>query len=156
MSCDLRVPTRTLVPQLACLLLAILVAPLHAQTSRDAHPYYDVSQETAISGTVSAVITRPSQGMLMGSHLILSTASGSVDASLGRWGLQGKDAVSIAPGRQVEVTGVMKRIGGREVFLARTIRVEDKVYTIRNIFGIPLSPLARERATKKDQNGDSL
>jgi hypothetical protein len=80
---------------------------------------------------------------------VLATASGSVDASLGHFGLQGKGAVSVGQGQQIEITGVMKTIKGRQVFLARTVRVGAQIYTIRNEHGIPLSPQARERASRK-------
>jgi hypothetical protein len=110
---------------------------------------YDVNQEVTLSGTVSSVLIKGDPGMIMGSHLLLATASGSVDASLGHFGLQGKGAVSVNRGQQIEITGVMKTIKDRQVFLARTVKVSGQVYTIRNEHGIPLSPQARERASRK-------
>jgi hypothetical protein len=87
--------------------------------------------------------------MLMGSHILLSTPTGPVDACLGRFALQGKGALSIAGGQQVEVTGVMKTIKDKQVFLTRTVKVGGEVYTIRNEHGFPLSPQVRERASRK-------
>jgi hypothetical protein len=125
--------------------------PAQAQTSeRHEGPLsYDVNQEVTLNGTVSSVLLKAAPGMIMGSHLVLATASGSVDASLGHFGLQGKGAVSVGQGQQIEITGVMKTIKGRQVFLARTVRVGAQIYTIRNEHGIPLSPQARERASRK-------
>jgi hypothetical protein len=95
--------------------------------------------------------------MIVGPHLLLTTLSGPVDASLGRWGLRGRGALSVAPGQQVEVTGVMKTIRDKQVFLARTVKVRDKVYTMRNEHGIPVSPQTRERAGQNtSQKGESL
>jgi hypothetical protein len=99
-----------------------------------------------LRGAVSGVLTKPAPGMIMGSHLLLTTVSGPVDASLGRWGLQGKDALSVTAGQQVEVTGVMKTLKNKVVFVARIVKIGDKVYRMRNEHGIPLSPQARERA----------
>ena len=95
---------------LALLSLLSLLPPVLAQTAeRTAGPFgYDVSKEVTLSGTVSSVLTKPSLGMIMGSHLLLATPSGPVDASLGTFGLRGKGALSVATGQQVEVTGVMK------------------------------------------------
>jgi hypothetical protein len=136
-------------------------APVQAQTAANetgaAGPYYDVAREVALKGTVSRVLTRPSPGMILGSHLLLATASGLVDASLGRFGLQGNGALSVVAGQQVEVTGVMKTLMDRQVFLVRIVKVGGQVYTIRNEHGIQMSPQARARARQTTtQNGDSL
>jgi hypothetical protein len=86
---------------------------------------------------------------MVGSHLLLATPNGTVDASLGRFGLQGDGAVPVAAGQQIEATGVMKRIKDRFVFLVRSVKVDGGVYTIRNKHGFPVSPQARKRASDK-------
>jgi hypothetical protein len=94
---------------------------------------------------------------MAGPHVLFATSSGKVDASLGRFALLGKDALSVAPGKEVEVTGIMKTIKNREIFVARIVKVDGKAYTIRNQHGVPLSPLSRERASQKAaQKGESL
>ena len=150
------ISTRTVAGLLTRLLFAILVIPLNAQSTRDCSQYYDVSQEVTLSGKVSGVLARPAPGMIMGSHLLLTTVSGPVDASLGRWGLLGRDALSVTPGQQVEVTGVMKTLKNKKVFVARIVKIGDKIYSMRNEHGIPLSPQARERAIEMGQKGQSL
>lgn len=145
---------------LAIFLLIPSVSPILAQiTSAATEPVipfsYDVAKEATVSGTVSCVLLKASPGMVAGSHLLLATPSGLVDASLGRFGLRGK--VSIAAGQQIEATGVMRTIKDRSLFLVRTIKVGSEVYTIRNEHGFPVSPQARERATqKKGRDGESL
>jgi hypothetical protein len=126
-------------------------ASIQAQTAgrSDGTFRYDVSHEVTLSGTVASVLTKKTPGMLMGSHLLLTTASGLVDTSLGAFGLRGKGALAVTPGKQVEVTGVMKTIRNKQVFLARTVTVGGKIYEIRNVHGIPVSPQARERASRK-------
>src|SRR5271157_318583 len=138
---------------LAGLLFAISAIPLIAQPAGESPLSYDISKEVTLSGTVSALIAKPAPGMMWGAHLMLQTASGKVDASLGRWALEGKGALSVTPGQQVEVTGVMTTLRDKEVFVARTVKVNGKVYTMRNERGIPLSPQARKRAAEK---GESL
>jgi len=88
-------------------------------------------------------------GMIVGSHLLLATPNGPVDASLGRFGLQGDGAVSVATGQQIEATGVMKRINGKSVLLVRNVEVDGEIYTIRNKRGFPVSPHTRKRASEK-------
>lgn len=138
-------------------LLAIIAVPLAAQPAREAHPFYDITKETTIRGAVSSVLPRHSAGTIPGAHLLLSTASGEVDASLGRWGLQGKGALSVRVGQQVELTGIMKTIRAKEVFVARTVKVGSRVYTIRNQHGIAVSPQARGRiAHQTVEKGETL
>jgi hypothetical protein len=117
---------------------------------------YSVTEEVTLTGTVSSVLTKATSGTIVGSHMLLATLSGPVDASLGRFGLRGNGAVSIAAGQQIEATGVMKTIRDKRFFLVRTMKVGDEVYTIRNEHGFPVSPRARERAGQKaDQKVES-
>jgi hypothetical protein len=128
-------------------LLTILTLPLTAQPTHESRPYYDLAKEVTLSGTVSSVVTKHSSEMVLGSHLLLATASGELDASLGKWGLEGKGSLSVAAGQEVEVTGVMKTIKNKQVFIARTVKAAGHIYTIRNKYGIAVSPQSRERAS---------
>lgn len=152
------------------LLLAIITISLNAQsvgsgaeslaernTSKaEPHAFYDITKEVTLSGPVTGVLHGPAAGMIPGSHLLLLTGAGTVDASLGKWGLQGKTAPTIANGEQVTVRGVMKTLRNREVFIVRTMLVGGHVYSIRNQHGVPVSPQSRERSEKTAQNGVSL
>jgi hypothetical protein len=136
---------------LAVLSLISYLTPVQAQTSAiAAGPFgYGASEEVTLNGTVSTVLLGPSAGMIPGSHLVLATLSGPVDASLGIFGLRGKGAVTVAAGQQIEVTGVMSTIKGKQVFLVRTVKLGGAVYTIRNEHGFPVPPQARMRASQK-------
>jgi len=134
------------------LMLAILVIPLKAQCGDDSRSAYDRTCEITVTGTVFSLMP-PARGMILGPHLLLTTARGQVDVSLGKWGLVGKGALSVVPGQQVDVTGVMKTVKGKDVLVARTITVNGKVHTMRNEHGIPVSPQARERVAER---GESL
>jgi len=128
------------------LLFAILVVPLNAD---DSHSWYDASEEVTFSGTVSSVLDKPEPGMIWGSHLMVETPFGRLDASLGGFGLEDKDALSVTPGQQIELTGVMMTVRDKEVFVVRSVRANGKTYTMRNEHGIEVSPQARERAAQK-------
>lgn len=128
------------------LLFASLAVPLNAD---DSHSGYDVSKEVTLSGTVSSVLHKPAPGMIWGSHLLLKTAFGRLDASLGRFGLEGQGALSVIPGEQIELTGVMKRFRDQEVFVVRSAKANGKTYVLRNEHGIEVSPVVRERAAQK-------
>ena len=131
---------------IAGLLLAIVAVTLGAQTINPPRAYYDIRDEVTLTGVVLSVLRTPSQGMIPGSHILLATSSGKVDASLGRWGLEGGGALSAAPGQVIEVTGVMKTLFDQPVFLVRTAKARNQIYPMRNEFGIPVSPQSRERA----------
>lgn len=145
----------------AILLLVSFLRSVQAQTTAGAPgpavPFsYDITNEVTLTGTVSSVLTKAAPGMILGSHLLLATPSGAVDASLGRFGLRGNGAISVTAGQQIEATGVMKMIKDKPIFLVRTVKVGGAVYTIRNEHGIPVSPQARERAGQKtDLTGGS-
>jgi hypothetical protein len=131
---------------LFAIMFAILVVPLNAA---DSDSRYDVSQEVTLSGTVSSVLHKPAPGMTWGSHLMVETISGRLDASLGRFGLEGKGALSVTPGQQIELTGVMKTVRDQEVFVVRSVKANGITYALRNEHGIEVSPQARERAAEK-------
>lgn len=154
---------KRLCASLCALALLSLISSLPAQAETRASEtrtgpfHYDSSKEVTLSGTVSSVLAKPAPGMIMGSHLLLKTVSGSLDASLGRFGLKGKGAVSVAAGQQVAVTGVMKTIKNKPVFLTRIVKVGSQEFTVRDQHGVPMSPQARERAGRKTgQNGEGL
>jgi hypothetical protein len=117
---------------------------------------YDPAEEVTLHGTVSSVLTKAAPSMIAGSHLLFATPAGPVDASLGRLGLQGYGAVSVAAGQQIEATGVMKTIKDQPIFLVRILKVGGEIYTIRNQRGLLLSPQARQRAAQKTSpNGEA-
>jgi len=132
-----------------CTVLALLLIsfqrPIQAQTTR---AQTTADAEVTLTGTVQSVLVKGAPGMIVGSHLLLATPNGTVDASLGRFALQGEGAVSVATGQQIEAIGVMKRIKDKAVFLVRSMKVGGDVFTIRNKHGFPVSPQARKRASQ--------
>ncbi len=130
------------------LLFAFLVIPLNAD---DSHSRYDASKEVTLSGTVSSVLHKPGPGMIWGSQLTVETAFGRLDASLGRFGLEGKGALSVTPGQRIELTGVMKTVRDKEVFVVRSVKANGKTYAMRNEHGIEV-PQAGERPA---ENGET-
>ena len=150
---------------IAFLALCLFALPIYAQTAAvTAKPVapqrYDITKEVKLSGTVSNVVKSPTREMKMvsGSHLIVATKTGEVDASLGRFAMRGKGALSITPGQQVEVTGVMKTIKGKQVFVTRLLQVDGHTYTIRNEHGFVSEHGAIDGAgvTKSTSKGGQL
>jgi hypothetical protein len=155
-------PPRTGLWTVIVLLLIAFLCPIQAQTtaaaSGAATPLsYGVAEEVTLTGTVSSVLMKAAPGMIVGAHLLLATPSGPVDASLGRFGLQGAGAASVAAGQQIEATGILKTIKNKTFFLVRTLKVGGEIYTIRSKHGFPVSPQARQRARQRvGGKGESL
>jgi hypothetical protein len=142
------------------LALSLFALPIYAQTAavttRTAvPPRYDITKEVKLSGTVSNVVKAPTREMKMvaGSHLIVATKSGEVDAALGQFAMRGKGALSVTPGQQVEVTGVMKTLKGKQVFVTRLVQADGHTYTIRNEHGFLRAHQSREGGTAASKGG---
>jgi hypothetical protein len=130
----------------ALLAISALAVPAQAQTAtgvKKPHttPFYDATKEVTLQGTVENVLHKPSPGMLPGAHVMLATGSGMVDTHVGPFAFRGYHPLSVAPGARVSVVGVMKTVRGNEVFLARTVKVGDEEYKIRNEHGAILTPM---------------
>jgi DNA/RNA endonuclease YhcR with UshA esterase domain len=145
------------------LALGVSVVPLHAQTSAAkaktvAHPWYDVSREVTLAGTVTSVVktTTPEMKMLGGAHLIVQTKSGAIDASLGGFVMRGKGALSINEGERVQVTGVVKIVNGKEVLLTRLVQANGHQYVLRNEHGFLIGHAAHSGTAKPEAEGGQL
>jgi len=143
--------------------LCLITAPVHAQTS-EASPKssvplrYDITKEITLSGIVSSVVKDPAPetNMLGGFHLIIESTSGTVDAHLGAFALEGKAALSVTPGQRIQVTGVMKTIRNQQVFVTRLVLASGHVYVIRNEHGFLVMPTSHTRATTPQAKGGQL
>ena len=146
------------------LALCVFALPLHAQTTDSTtktfprHPGYDISQEVRISGAVSSVEKKPARGteLMPGSHLIVATSAGEVHASLGKYALAGKSPLSVQPGQQVQMIGVMRTVGERQVFVVRVVQVDGHSYALRNQHGFADPSIARGGAPKSQTKGGQL
>jgi hypothetical protein len=99
-------------------------------------PNYDTKTEATTSGTVQEVQQHEMMGH-MGTHLMLSTASGDIEVHVGPSEYIAQQQFLFAKGDQVEVTGSKGTIGGKEAVLAREIKKDGKVLTLRNEKGLP-------------------
>jgi hypothetical protein len=135
--------------------------PVHAQTVAEpsgstGRSSYDSTEEVTLTGRISSVLTKAAPGMVAGSHLLLATSSGLVDASLGRFALSGSGTPGLRTGQEIEVRGVMRTRKDGSFLLVRTVKVDGEAFAIRNEHGFPLSEQARARARQKtERKGES-
>ena len=93
---------------------------------------YDASKEVTLKGTISSVVKKPSNGLLAGEHLMLTTSSGSVDAHVGSYASRDKHLNSLSEGQSISAVGVKMNVKGKEVFIVRTIEAGGQTITVRN------------------------
>lgn len=119
---------------------------------------YDISKEVTLTATVSSVFSHatPETKILAGSHLILETASGKVDASLGVFPITGEGSLSVAAGERVQVTGVMKTVRDQRVLVTRLVLVDGRAYKVRNEHGFLLMPVTRKETANAGVKGGRL
>ncbi len=127
----------------AFLAFLLLCAPARAANAskKIAAPLYDVSKEVTLEGNVTTV-SASVPGNVKGGHIFVSTSKGTIDGHLGPFALAGKNSISVPAGSHVKLVGVMATVGGRQVFLVRTIDTGSTKYTIRSEHGFPLIPNA--------------
>ena len=145
------------------LIVFSFATPIHAQTAaattEPAKPRaYDITKEVTLTGTVSSVVKQTTRSMDLtpGAHIMVTTSSGTVDANLGRFAMRGKTALPITSGESVRVTGVMKTVKGKDVFVTRLVQANGHIYKIRNEHGIAYAPANRSTSWKSESKGGSL
>jgi hypothetical protein len=142
-----------------CPFAMLLCAQTIEPTAKTVAPSkYDISKEVTLTATVSSVISQATSEMkiLAGSHLILETASGKVDASLGVFPITGEGSLSVAAGERVQVTGVMKTVRDQRVLVTRLILVDGRTYKVRNEHGFLLMPVTRKRNANSETKRGQL
>jgi hypothetical protein len=117
---------------------------------------YDVSKEVTLTGTVSNVVKKPTAGLLLGTHLMLATSKGSIDAHIGSYPGRDKRLDSVKQGESVKAVGVMRKTKEGEVFIVRTVEKNGETLTVRNENGFfvgPASSRARTNSPLKRKAG---
>jgi len=130
---------------LATLAISLLATPLCADESVAPKrtviaSKYDLTKEVTLTGTVQSLVRKPAPGTLMGAHLIVSTAQGSVDAHIGNHLFAGRSTISFVSGQSVKLVGIMTEFNHQNLFLVRTIQTGDTTITVRNEHGFLVSP----------------
>jgi hypothetical protein len=144
------------------LALCVFALPLHAQISDTTtpviHPRYDITQEMTFTGTVSSVVKASARETKneSGSHVIVQTTSGKVEADLGKYAMRGEGALTVTPGQLIQLTGVMKTVRGQQVLITRLVQANGKVFKVRNEHGFTYHPAARKNQTKSETKGGQL
>jgi hypothetical protein len=145
---------------LATLAISLLAAPLYANESVAPKrtviaSKYDLTKEVTLNGTVQSLVRKPAPGTLMGAHLMVSTAQGTVDAHIGNFVIAGRNPASLVSGQSVKLIGIMTTINHQNLFLVRTLQMGDRTITVRSEHGflVPPASAARLKATSSTGAG---
>jgi hypothetical protein len=129
----------------------IAAAPAKAQTSgssaADARtntmaPVYDVTKEVKVQGTIQKIDDFGTNGPV-GTHIMVQTAQGVVDAHLGFGAASKPEYLGIAQGQSVTLTGMMQSFDGANVLMARILTTSNHIFVLRNEHGIPVRAIPR-------------
>jgi DNA/RNA endonuclease YhcR with UshA esterase domain len=118
------------------LLAACLAGSAFAQVGSNARRLYDPNTEITVKGTVEKVTEIGEQGRT-GTHLTLRTNEQTYDVHVGPSAYVAASGFTFLAGDQVEVTGSKIKVGGSDAIVAREIRKDGKVLTLRDRQGIP-------------------
>ena len=122
--------------------LALAAGSVSAQnaqgSNRAAQRNYDVSTETTIHGTISA-IERPASGRgQQGVHLVVQTSTGENTVHVGPQWYVDKQSMTLSKGDDVQVAGSRVTLDGSPVIIARTITKGTHTMQLRRADGTPL------------------
>jgi hypothetical protein len=135
---------KLLLPALAAGLIFILPAKAQstpaATSSSQASTIkasYNLANEIKIQGTIEKIDTTGTI-VPMGTHILIQTPQGVIDAQLGFGAAAKPSRLGIAEGQSVTVVGMMESIGNGQVLLARLLTTSDHIFVLRNEHGIPV------------------
>jgi hypothetical protein len=112
-----------------------------AIASTDA-PVYDMSKEIKVQGTIQQIEMLGPGGPL-GTHVLIQTSQGVVDAHLGYRKATTAENLGLSVGQEIEITGMMANIGSNSVLLARLLTTPTHIFILRSEHGIPVRMLPR-------------
>jgi hypothetical protein len=117
--------------------------PVRAQSSSAASQQavpYDISKETRVQGTIQSIDSSGAH-LPVGTHIMVQTGEGVVDAHLGPLNKSSLDALNLAVGESVTLTGMDQALQGGNVFLVRILTTPSRVVILRNERGFPVRSL---------------
>jgi len=132
-----------------CTLLAVSAsAQRPAANVKSAPGSYHIANDVSVQGTVVRY-TENSSTPPIGTHVLVQTASGSVDVHLGDARLLHLANFKITPGASVRFVGQIRQVGANSVFLARLVQVGGTVLAVRSEQGFLYGPAGIHAAANK-------
>jgi hypothetical protein len=121
----------------AALLVSVAAGAQQAQTASQ-RGGYDPSREATLLGTVVSS-TAQSTAATIGTHVVVQTASGTIDVNLGNSALLKAAGLQLKTGDSVRIIGENVNFMGSEFFAARVVQKGTQAVALRSSRGIPLA-----------------
>jgi hypothetical protein len=119
-----------------------------ATTRNTMVPAYDLTKEVRVQGTIEKIDGLGASGPI-GTHILIETAAGQVDAHLGFGSASQPKALGIAVGQNVTIIGMMQEVGSKNVLMARILTTPSRIIVLRNEHGIPIRGVPRRSSQSK-------
>ncbi|MGB8458678.1 MAG: hypothetical protein WCE50_13220 [Candidatus Acidiferrum sp.] len=105
-----------------------------------ANTSYDVRRETVVRGTVIS-FTASSVVPPFGAHVTIQTSGGPLEVHLGNISTLKQGNIFLTAGDSVSIVGENLPFGSGSIFAARVLQKGSQSVTLRNLKGVPLSPV---------------
>jgi hypothetical protein len=118
----------------------IIAAPISAkglQSGRMMTGQYDPKTEITFTGAVEKIHRLPNANMPTGMHLIVKSRNQSTEIRLGPAAFVEK-TMEFKEGDSIQIIGSKITMMGRTVVIAREVRKDDQVLTLRDEKGVPV------------------
>jgi hypothetical protein len=109
-------------------------------------PSYDSTREIKVEGAIVKIDTTSANAPL-GTHILVQTAQGLVDAHLGFGPAAKPDYLGIAEGQSVTIVGMMEDVGGNSILLTRILTTPSRIFLLRNERGVAVRAIPRRSSS---------
>lgn len=100
-------------------------------------PVYDIAKEVKVQGTIAKMDGFGASGPI-GTHILIQTAAGLVDAHLGFGPASSPKHLGLFVGQSVTVIGMMETAGNSSVLMVRILTTPSHIFVLRNEHGLPI------------------
>lgn len=108
-------------------------------------PVYDLAKEIKVEGTIEKIDGFGTSGPI-GTHILIQTASGVIDAHLGFGPAASRRYLGISVGESVTVIGMMQSVGSGSVLITRILTTPSHIFVLRNEHGVPIRAVPHRSA----------
>lgn len=100
-------------------------------------PVYDIAKEIKVQGTIAKIDGFVASGPI-GTHILIQSAAGLVDAHLGFGPASSPKHLGLFVGESITVIGMMQTAGDTSVLMARILTTPSHIFVLRNEHGLPI------------------
>ncbi len=139
---------KLILPALAAGLFAVMpafgqtAAPAADSSANSMVHVYDLTKEVKVVGTIQKIDTA-GDSLPLGTHILVQTLQGVVDAHLGLGQAANPSHLGIEEGQSVTLVGMMETVGSGQVLLTRLLTTSNHIFVLRNEHGIPVRGIPR-------------